>query len=203
MGEAEALSEARGIQSRSLRWALFRKLKYVALNSAVAYLPLYLISSFAAYKNVVIHPRLFIFAAFLVLFLFIAGSVLDLIEYLVLKTTLGRYWRAAPAGIVCFARLLEFRDSGLRKKNCLIGKDEGGLFMFRRGTQTRLCAPPYSVSPHQRLGAYTPFVMRKVKLRPYVQIEGGMERYYVDVISPREMLERLAWKENGANEEET
>jgi hypothetical protein len=186
---------ARHLQARSLRWTFFRKLKYVALNSAVAYIPLFLVSAFAIHKNITIDPRLFVVTAFLVLFLLLAGTLINLFEYMILWIILVLHWRRAPCNIVCFGRIVEFGESVVRKKNCLIGKDEQGLFMIRKGLNKHLCSAPYTVSPHDRLGVYTPFILSKVKLRPYLQFESENDHFLVDVISPKDLMERLMWTE--------
>ncbi|MGO8693692.1 MAG: hypothetical protein ACLQMF_08495 [Rectinemataceae bacterium] len=193
--EKSGTFDARHIQARSLRWTLFKKLKYVAINSAVAYIPLYLVSSFAALKNIAIDPRLFVFTALLVVFLLFAGALINLVEYLILRFMLSHFWREAARGVVCFGRMVEFGESVVRKRNCLIGKDEIGLFTLRKGKFKRLCEAPYAICQHDRLGVYTPLMLRKVKLRPYLQIEGGNDRFIIDVISPKDMMERLLWTE--------
>ncbi|HUW39903.1 MAG TPA: hypothetical protein VMV90_02765 [Rectinemataceae bacterium] len=189
-----ALVEARLIQAKALRRAFLRKITYVALNSAAAYIPLnliYFISSYTVHKSIVIAREPFIVTAFLVVFILLVGSLIDLVEYALLRIALGLAWRRPPRGALCFGRLIEFGESIVRKRNGLLGKDEEGLFFLRKGRRLRLCAEPYTVSPHGRLGVFTPFILGKVKLRSYLQIDGASERFIVDVISPKDMLERL------------
>ena len=193
-----AMFEARRIQAKALRRALLRKITYVALNSAAAYIPLnlvYFISSYTVHKSIVIAREPFIVTAFMVVFILLAGSLIDLVEYAALRIAAAIAWRRPARGALCFARLIEFGESIVRKRNGLLGKDEEGLFFLRKGRRLRLCAEPYAVSSHDRLGVFTPFILGKVKLRPYLQIDGASERFIVDVISPRDMVERLRWTE--------
>ncbi|HTX74510.1 MAG TPA: hypothetical protein VMC79_16890 [Rectinemataceae bacterium] len=185
--------DAREIQARSLRRAFGRRLIYVVLNSLAAYIPLYLISSFAARSRVAIDARILAFTGLLVAFILAAGSLLILIEYLTVLILMNRAWKGAPEDAVCFARILEYRESYIRKRSCLIGKDAEGLYALRGGKRRRLCGTHYAVSVHEKLGAYAPFFLGKVKLRPYLQIHASLELYMVDAISPEVMAGRLKW----------
>lgn len=188
----------RRIQARALSRTLGRKVAYVAINSAAAYIPLnlvYFISAYAVHKTIVVEWMPFIITAFMVVFLFVAGSLIDLVEYAALRIALGSAWRRPPPGAVCFGRLVEFGESTVRKRGYLLGKDVEGLFALRRGRVRRLCSGPYTVVEHDRLGVYTPLILGKVMLRPYLKVDGSGGRFILDVISPKNMMEGLKYTE--------
>lgn len=131
--EKSGTFDARHIQARSLRWTLFKKLKYVAINSAVAYIPLYLVSSFAALKNIAIDPRLFVFTALLVVFLLFAGALINLVEYLILRFMLSHFWREAARGVVCFGRMVN--SANLSSEREIVSSGRTKLASSRSGRE--------------------------------------------------------------------